>query len=183
VPSMGQHDPLDGYITCIQLATTASRLASAEGPTLEEAVNDLATMIDGAELRTVDPLGLGGLLADAARVSQLVQQVGFPDRRLADDLVAVAQQGLAVYARLGELEQPAARRLAFRELGLAIGLAALALLPEPRRPMPEADLGPAIISFWLAPAHRQERTWSEHRDINDVMLATSLLPDGYLVLS
>jgi hypothetical protein len=26
------------------------------------------------------------------------------------------------------------------------------------------------------------RAWSEHRDINDVMLATSLVPSGFLAL-
>jgi hypothetical protein len=46
-----------------------------------------------------------------------------------------------------------------------------------------AALGPAIVSFWLAGEHRQARTWPEHRDINDVMLATSLIPDGFLALS
>jgi hypothetical protein len=32
----------------------------------------------------------------------------------------------------------------------------------------------------LAPAHRETSLWAEHRDINDVMLATSLMPEGFL---
>ena len=40
-----------------------------------------------------------------------------------------------------------------------------------------------IRTFWLAPEHRRARTWVEHRDINEVMLATSLLPEAYLKLS
>ena len=33
------------------------------------------------------------------------------------------------------------------------------------------------------PAHRQSSTWTDHRDINTVMLATSIAPQGYLQLS
>jgi hypothetical protein len=40
-----------------------------------------------------------------------------------------------------------------------------------------------IELFWLIPEHRQTSTWGEHADINDVMLATSLAPDGFLVLA
>ena len=39
-----------------------------------------------------------------------------------------------------------------------------------------------IESFWLPPEHRQVRTWLDHEDINDVMLATSLVPEGFLAL-
>jgi hypothetical protein len=37
-----------------------------------------------------------------------------------------------------------------------------------------------IEKFWLEGANRKSVTWKEHRDINMVMLATSLAPDGYL---
>jgi hypothetical protein len=37
-----------------------------------------------------------------------------------------------------------------------------------------------IETFWLE--HMQAKTWLDHRDINMVMLATSLAPDGYLLL-
>jgi hypothetical protein len=41
VASMGQHDPLDGLITCVQLETTAALLSSAaQGPDLQRAVAD-----------------------------------------------------------------------------------------------------------------------------------------------
>jgi hypothetical protein len=40
-----------------------------------------------------------------------------------------------------------------------------------------------IESFWRAPAHREVDTWREHEDINDVMLATSLVPNGFLLVS
>jgi len=41
-------------------------------------------------------------------------------------------------------------------------------------------LAPTIEDFWLTPDHRLAGTWIEHRDINDVMLATSLVPEGFL---
>jgi len=39
-----------------------------------------------------------------------------------------------------------------------------------------------IEMFWLERTNREVNTWTEHRDINMVMLATSLAPDGYLTL-
>ena len=77
---------------------------------------------------------------------------------------------------------PAARRLAFRELGLAIGLSAFVAAP----PAPLGrwvPLAADVTSFWLRPDHRRTDAWMAHEDINDVMLATALLPDGFLSLS
>jgi hypothetical protein len=39
-----------------------------------------------------------------------------------------------------------------------------------------------INSFWLQPENQEAESWIAHRDINMVMLATSLSPDGYLRL-
>ena len=39
-----------------------------------------------------------------------------------------------------------------------------------------------IKDFWLDEDHRSVSTWQEHADINNVMLATCLAPDGYLEL-
>ena len=55
----------------------------------------------------------------------------------------------------------------------------LARLQELKAYLP---LREAIEDFWRDPANRQGETWNEHRDINEVMLATSLAPDGYLML-
>lgn len=43
-------------------------------------------------------------------------------------------------------------------------------------------LGEAIEQFWCDPSHREATSWTAHQDINMVMLATSLAPDGYLIL-
>jgi hypothetical protein len=202
VASMGQHDPLDGLITCVQLETTASLMSSAaQEPDLHSAIADFAAMIDGTDLRTEDPLGLGGLLADAYRVAQLMARGAFEDGILLERLLAGAQEGLAHYSQHGDWQQPASRRLAFRELGLAVGLAAIDRLQKDtddgRRRAFGSDelrarvhalgshigLRAAIVSSWLDPEHQRVRTWSEHRDINEVMLATSLVPDGFLIIA
>jgi hypothetical protein len=39
-----------------------------------------------------------------------------------------------------------------------------------------------IEKFWLEPRNRQALSWTEHRDINSVMLATSLALESYLEL-
>jgi hypothetical protein len=82
--------------------------------------------------------------------------------------------------------------LAFRELGLAIGLAAVDRLRADPHWSTEAagalaglapyrTLRSAIEAFWLDDAHRDQETWRAHQDINDVMLATALAPEGFLV--
>jgi len=181
VPSMGHHDPLDGFITCVQLQTTKSTLSStATGPSLKEAEADFAAMIEGQDWATTDPLGLGGLLMDASRVAQLMHLGAFPGGDLLEALLVAALQGLSHYAQRHDLRSPASRRLAFRELGLAIGLSAVEKIEALA---PYATLGSEIKSFWLDPEHRETRTWSEHRNINEVMLATTLVPGGLVVIS
>src|SRR5262245_66417531 len=120
VESMGQHDPLDGLITCLQLEATAG----THGPHIGGAIADFAAMIDPRRLATRDPLGLGGLLADAYRVAQLGFAVA-NDNDLVESLLAAARVGIQHYAEQTDLRMPADARLAFRELGLAIGLAAI----------------------------------------------------------
>jgi hypothetical protein len=48
--------------------------------------------------------------------------------------------------------------------------------------VPYLPLIESIESFWLATDNQQRNSWTGHRDINTVMLATSLAPEGYLVL-
>lgn len=197
--SMGQHDPLDGYITYVQLRATAAGLPQAGGgPTLEDEARQIRTMVATGDLGTTDPLGIGGLLMDACRVEQLARQGRLADLDLLDALLAASFAGLHYYAASGELQLPAEHRLAFRELGLAIGLQAVRLMAEAasrdpaRSPVTDSarlreltryrSVGERIESFWRDPEHRRSLAWSEHRDINDVMLATSLVPEGCLVL-
>ena len=201
VASMGQHDPLDGYITNLQLCATAATLPQpTTGPDLEEETSQFATMLKWGDLATADPLGLGGLMIDACRVQQLMQQGSLVDTQLLDNLLSSSLTGLQHYVQRNELQQPAQYRLAFRELGLAIGLHAVeriqqAIVDETRQAstnlkldkqltalMQYMPLRDEIEAFWRNPEHQRSTTWIEHQDINEVMLATSLVPDGFLVL-
>jgi len=188
VASMGQHDPLDGLVTYTQLEATAPGVE----PPLGRAIADFAAMIDPTGLATQDPLGLGGLLGDAHRLAQL-EQHGASGLGLVEPLLAAALVGLRHYVQQPDLHLSARRRLAFRELGLAIGLAAIerdswngatrgarTCLDELARYLP---LRARIQAFWLQPEHRQVDTWLEHANINDVMLATCLRPEGLLFIT
>lgn len=201
VSSMGQHDPLDGYITYVQLRSTAAGLSGASsGPELNDETREVQAMIVVDDLGTADPLGLGGLLIDAYRVGQLLRQGAVMAPHLLETLFVASLAGLQYYAASGELQLPVEQRLAFRELGLAIGLHAVRMMEEAvnrdptqssmttgvrlllRKLMQYIPVGEKIESFWRTPEHRRSLTWSEHRDINEVMLATSLVPEGFLVL-
>jgi hypothetical protein len=183
VASMGHHDPLDGLVTCVELQATAARLRAAPHPRLDDAVDDFAAMVDPRRLATSDPLGLGGLLVDGYRVATLAGEGRWTaGRDLPAALIEAARVGLEHWVRQPDLGLPADHRLAFRELGLAIGLAAVERMPRATAaPLATyAALREEIEAFWLRPAHREARTWRDHRDINEVMLATSLVPDGFL---
>jgi hypothetical protein len=196
VTSMGQHDALDGYVACLEADAAAARLAGASGPALGRAAVDFAAMIDPPTLSGADPLGIGGLLTDAYLLEQLRGEGLATEGASVDDLLAAALAGLDAYLRGGGLRGPAERRLGFRELGLAIGLEAVARLRHMAPGTSEGARRQAllrglagcerviadIVSFWLEGEHQRGRGWSEHRDINEVMLATALVPDGYLSL-
>lgn len=199
VPSSGLHDPLDGYVTynelglCPDAAQGGSRL-----PDLDTEIAETAGMNDDPRWASDDPLGIGGLLFDACRVCQLiaVSRLDTPD--LAANLLRDIKRSLASFAGLDPLRHPAASRLAFRELGLSIGLRAVELMRSVTSGDPDRigdtlrqdiaelaayeSLGEAIENFWREGANQRARTWIEHRDINSVMLATSLLPDEFLRL-
>ena len=201
VDSMGQHDALEGLVTCVQLQNTASALhVSVEGPSLAEERNGFEAMASGGTWATTDPLGLGELLTDAYRIAQLQAEGARFEGELMTTLLSAALEGLAQFARQNGLGRPAGSRLAFRELGLSVGLHALERLcrssqkrgrgPHARPSREEARLlealGPAaslaseIDAFWLKPEHREASGWAEHLDLNEVALATSLCPEGFL---
>jgi hypothetical protein len=200
VASMGQHDPLDGFITYLQLQSTAVKdpNKSAEFD-LSEEIKDMADMCEGKSWVTDDPLGIGELLSTAYKLAQLIMIEGFDQAALLDVLLDSSLISLQAYSRgTSPLISPANYRLAFRELGLSIGLHAIEKLQGLIRQTPRdfkmkhrlhsqtehlmryTPLGEVIETFWLEPANRQAGNWREHRDINMVMLATSLAPDGYL---
>jgi len=87
--------------------------------------------------------------------------------------------------------------VAFRELGLAIGLRALPIIAGATNehataagniPLRHAvdplwhdeSLAEEIVSAWLPHAQNPDESWQAHQDINDVMFATALMPETFL---
>jgi hypothetical protein len=201
VPAMGQHDPLDGFITYHQLQAAAARFSEVSAwPDLATEIREMAAICEEKSWASDDPLGIGGLLADACRSVQLIIQGRLERSDLPEILLDAALLGLESTMRKDHLNLPASYRLAFRELGLSIGLHAVDMLRSLIDANPDrfkdkqrlqsliqalgqhAALGQTIENFWLEPANRKARSWSDHREINMVMLATSLAPGGYLSL-
>jgi hypothetical protein len=201
VASMGHHDPLDGFVTYLQLQATAARsFGASAGFDLSAEIRDMADMCEGKRWETDDLLGIGELLSAAYRLAQLILIDGLEQAGLLDDLLDASLVGLRSDASREFLRFPAPYRLAFRELGLSIGLHALEklaglirqaprdldrehrLLSRTERLMRYLPLRESIETYWLDPENRKAAEWKAHRDINMVMLATSLAPDGYLTL-
>lgn len=193
VSSMGHHDPVDGLVTAYELAQSKQYWPGAQaGPGLERAERDFASMTHLQSLATDDPLGLGGLLFDALRVQQLIRAGDGQSAPLLRGLLAAVIPGLQHYLARADLGARPEFRLAFRELGLAIGLEGLGLFsadhddPQLRRALvtlaPYTHLGDRVTDFWLDPEHQHGQTWLGHQDINEVMLATALAPRGFLLL-
>jgi hypothetical protein len=200
VPSMGQHDPLDGFITYHQLQATAAKQGDKSAiPDLNDEIADMAIICEGKNWATGDPLGIGGLMTDAFTVGQLTAGEYFNRTDLLKTLLDSSLRGLGFYAGEHPLRLPAEYRLAFRELGLSIGLHAVerlksliaqhsSLFDTPNSLYSRIEdlmnysyLNGEIETFWLKGTSRDAAAWREHRDINMVMLATSLAPDGYLM--
>jgi hypothetical protein len=200
VPSMGLHDPLDGLVTYSQLQVTAAEDPEQSAEDLRAEILDMANMCEGRSWTTDDPLGVGGLLADAFRVAQLMVKGYFAQKGLLGDLLYASLVSLRAFAKEDSLNLPTDYRLAFRELGLSIGLGVVKRLQEllerneyifgkdhdlkvRMKALNQYEtLKEVINSFWLQPENQEAESWIGHRDINMVMLATSLSPDGYLGL-
>jgi hypothetical protein len=190
VSSMGQHDPLDAWVSYLELQAEGAAVASAAGG-LEHEISEVGALVDDRALATDDALGIGALLVDAHRLATLIARHGVAGEQRFDQIVEASLVSLGVYARRNMLDQRAEHRLAFRELGLAIGLhaaEAMHAITAGRDAFPAGvaalasylPLGERIEDFWSEAAHREATTWSAHADINSVMLATSLAPAGYL---
>jgi hypothetical protein len=158
----------------------------------------MAVICEKKNWSTDDPLGIGGLLIDAYRMAQLIVADRFIRPDMLETVLDDSLTGLDYFSRKSPFKLPAHYRLAFRELGLSIGLQAVERLQglieqypgvfkkrhdvhsRIRNLMEYARLSELINAFWVERNNRESGSWTEHRDINMVMLATSLSPDGYL---
>lgn len=201
VDSMGQHDPLDGLITYLQLDTAADRKPGMPGALkLDSEINEMREMCTSLHCPTGDPLGIGGLLTDAFRLVQLIDTHHLQETARLASLLDDIEYSLRAFVAQNPLSLPAEHRHAFRELGLTIGLHAISRMQHRISQNPESFSGAQQLTahlndlsafrhvhefvedFWLKPTHRANDSWRHHADINNVMLATTLAPDGYLQL-
>ena len=189
----GLHDALDGFITFREVQHAVANIsAGAVATDLDPAIVALAALCRNRDWTTDDPLGLGGLLFDACRLCQLTDER--EDTRLLHSILESCRKGLLALLAQTQLQRPSSHRLAFRELGLAIGLRSVSTIARHTRSYQassavraaiekigeHASLGDEIVAFWLTEAQRRQKNWRDHQDINDVMLATALAPDTFL---
>ena len=136
------------------------------------------------------------LMLELAESTGLTIRGKFTHEKMLNGVLEAAVAGLAFFREGNTLQLLDAYRLPFRELGLSIGLHGVEKMREWIGAHPEmvsgtvvrrleslqehAVLGETIERFWLDAAHREAESWREHRDINVVMLATSLTPDSFL---
>jgi hypothetical protein len=201
VSATGLHDALDGFITFRQARHARTAMpANAGNADLDPAIQSLSGLCRQGHWMTDDPLGLGGLLFDAWRLCRLPEREP-GDGRLLEEITDACRHGLTAFLVGGQLGQPAAYRLAFRELGLAIGLRALPdmanALAKDRGEfgsgsalhrtiaflLSQESVAEGIVSLWAPHARRDDDGWRAHRDINDVMLAAALIPNALLTES
>lgn len=199
VPSMGHHDPLDGFITYLQLQATAAKYSNKYTELdLSTEITDMVNMCKGKDWATDDALGIGELLSSTYKLAQLIISECMEQGDFLEILLDTSLISLKTLERKNSLKLPADYRLAFRELGLSIGTHAIEKLAKLIEQAPQnierkhylrsktedlmkyAPLSDFIEKYWLVPAHRETGNWLAYRDINMVMLATSLAPDGYL---
>lgn len=219
VKSMGMHDPLDGLVTYFQVQATSpvahveKSASEVKKTVLDDEIADMKSMCSDrdASWPTTDALGIGGLCMDAFRLMQLIE-VTEDDDTLNDlntilmRVVDALEISFDHFAREHPFNSPPHHRLAFRELGLCIGLHAISFMVRHVKSIEEQGDGKdkfqrfvrlksqlnsifkympmaaTVEGFWLKPSHQQCQSWLAHEDINSVMLATCLVPSGFLTL-
>ena len=201
VPSMGHHDPLDGLATFAQIRASQRLLGGQRShAALDAAWADMLAMCEQSRSwATTDSLGIGGMLLDLAAIVRLTAAGECEAGRTLDRVLGDAVRSLDAFAVSREIERPLQGRLAFREVGLAIGLhAADGLKPailhaHSRFGSPQdverrlggvqailqrMELREEIERCWIDPSARATHAWQSHEDINAAMLAASLVPDA-----
>ncbi len=197
--SMGMHDPPDGLITYNELQTMIRENQDTyTGPGLYQEFSDIGGICRGIIPATDDPLGIGGLMSDAFRLTRLVRKNNRQYEELLINVLNFALAGLYAFVKSGALHFPAGNRIPFREIGLSIGFKAIeaihellgedsALFSGKTRIKHQiesftkyAPLACEIENYWMTERNRNAATWVQHREINMVMPATSLDPGGLL---
>jgi hypothetical protein len=136
IAATGLNDVLDGFVTFreVQDVVLKTHTKTSDGD-LSAAIMSISSLCRRRDWGTSDPLGIGGLLFDACRLSLLPRWHG--DDRLIKEIAIACEHGVTALLASRLLTRPTSQRLAFREIGLAIGLKAiptiLALNEHPAR--------------------------------------------------
>ena len=178
VPSMGAHDPLDGYLTALECKMMAS-----DKRDFTEYLENLEAICKGKNWKTTDPLGLGGLLLNTVRSAELESHTDLPESVHPQKLYRDALNGLDAFVSQAGLDSSAKFRLAFRECGLSLGLRVIesyrGKLTKNRADAELLDeylnLADDIENFWSERQNREYTAYRNHQNINHVSLAASLL--------
>jgi hypothetical protein len=159
--SMGLHDALDGYITFRELQHASwAKPPKVQVPDLAAAVESLSKLCRKRDWITTDPLGIGGLLFDACRLSQLTG--GDADEELLRELTDACEKSLHAFLASRSLRRSSSQRLAFRELGLAIGLMAAPMIIDRWSRATGGQyrsLAGQLVNTWLPLAHSPDELW------------------------
>jgi hypothetical protein len=192
VSSMGHLDPLDGLVVLYEL----NRAYSPRDDSFRDELISLSEICSDSHWRAIDMLSIGSLMIEAYRMGQLIARGEDLDISLLYDVIHGAYEGLSDLDGV-DWDIAPELRLAFRELGLVIGLKAIGRFSEVvlrekglrdvlARPLVAFErflpLIGVIEHFWSAPENRINNTWMEHADINGVVMATALIPDAFLEL-
>lgn len=179
VPGMGAHDPLEGLLCALQ----TQDITVAYPEEFKDYISKLKSLCHYSNWQTEDALGIGGLLLNVIRATELQRTFDLPDAVKPERLLRIVEQSLKAFYRSYKPEKSAEYRLAFRECGLSLGLRCLQgnlEFLEKNALKPDIDskiwnIADDIEAFWLNPEHTQASTFQDHLDINEVSLAASLL--------
>lgn len=197
VTSMGQHDAIDGFVTYLELAKAVMR--NNIDLNLNDQISSLFQISQTMNMDSSDPLGIGGLLSNACIFTQFIAETKMVDlSKMLLSLLASSLKGIELFMQTDTLRYPANYRLAFRELGLSIGLHGIekmqkvikenshsftnyialnSKLDDLKIYLPIYDI---IENYWLKSENQKSSSWTEHININSVMLATSLDSECFL---
>ena len=118
VPSMGQHDPLDGFVTYSGLHLTATKVSGLPVQTgLAYEITDMAGICRGVRMVTDDPLGIGGLLCDATKLTLMMSGGGPTHAGLLESTLDAALTGLDAFTGSGSLDSRPGTALRSGSLG------------------------------------------------------------------
>ncbi|MCO4756136.1 MAG: hypothetical protein KC478_16765, partial [Bacteriovoracaceae bacterium] len=118
VPTMGAHDPLDGYLTALEILQSVPEFENE----LKDAILKYGQLCKNNNWSSPDPLATGSLLINTLRAQQLEKNFDLVDECKPGKLLDDSLLGIEAFLKNSNLEALPNLRLAFRECGLSLGL-------------------------------------------------------------